>query len=127
MKAVIYLLEQAKVEGGNKMETNDKTKSEAVSLLLRIVVSIGVTNEHIYSLPNTSEEAKKTMDFLINFISSALAGKIGYLYLEHPRIVYNPEHIVYIEAIFRGPSEWEELMRKSTKPPLGFRPEKPSE
>ena len=115
------------MEGGKKVKTNDKTKIEDISLLLNVAVSTGVTKVHIYSLPNTLKEAKKTMDFLINYIAAALKGKIGFLYLENPRITYNPKHIVYIESIFRGPEEWEEIMRKSTKPPLGFRPEKLSE
>ena len=115
------------MEGGKKVKTNDKTKIDDISLLLHVAVSTGVTNVHIYPLPNTLIEAKKTMDSLIDSIATALVGKIGFLHLENPNITYNSKHIVYIEAIFRGPKEWEEIMRKSTKPPLGFRPEKLSE
>jgi hypothetical protein len=109
------------------MKTNDKTKSEAVSLSLRVAVSTGVTNEHIYSLPEKRKEAFKIIDSLVDSITDVLGAKTGFLHLENPSITYNPKHIVYIKEVFRGPAEWEELMRRSTKRPLGFIPEKASE
>lgn len=109
------------------MKTNDKTTNVAISLLLRVELSTGKVKEHIYLLPEKQNEALKKMDPIIESIGTALFEGKGFIHLENPSITYNAEHVVYIEAIFRGPAEWQEVIKKSTKLPLGFRPVKPSE
>jgi hypothetical protein len=95
------------VQGGRKVETNNQTKIEASFLLLRVAVSTGATNVHVYSLPNTQKEASKVIKSIIEPAASALEGKTGFLLLANPSITYNAKHIVYIEAIFEGRKELE--------------------
>ena len=111
------------------MKTNDKTRNVAIapSLVLRVHVSRGETTEHIYLLPKTLDEATEVTNSLADYMGGRLSKGIGYAMLEYPAIIYSVQHIVYIEAIFRWPEEWEEIMKKSTKRPLGFRLEKASE
>lgn len=109
------------------MKKNDKDTSEAISLLLRVTVSTGEKKEHIYLLPEKQSEAAKTTTALAKNTATQLVKGMGILHLMNPSITYNIKHIVCIEAIFRGPAGWEEIIKKSIKPPLGFRPEKPSE
>lgn len=96
------------------METNNKVESEATLLLLRVAVSTGATNVHVYSLPDTEREAKEAIHSIIEPIATALDGKAGFIHLPNPSTVYNPKHIVYIEAVFKGPGEWEDPVRTST-------------
>lgn len=111
------------------MKANDKTKNVAVSpsLVLHVQVSTGETREHIYLLPKTLDEATEASNSVADYIGGRLSKGIGYVQLEYPPITYSVKHIVYIEAIFRGPEEWEEIIKKSAKRPLGFRLEKVSE
>ena len=109
------------------MKTNDKTTSVTMSLLLRVNVSTGDTKEHIYLLPEKPNEALKATHALAKYVATTFSKRIALLHLMNPSITYNTNHIVYVEVIFRGPAEWKEIMKKSIKPPLGFRPEKPSE
>jgi hypothetical protein len=93
-------------------------------MLLNVHVSTSETTQHIIEMPSSSAEALTIIKFLVKIISAALQGKIGYLYLWNPSIVYNASQIVFIEFNFVGPEEWKEIIAKSFKEPLGFKMEK---
>lgn len=108
------------------MKRNEKTTGLTMSMVLRVNVSTGETKEHIYSLPSEVDEAVKFVTGFAKHVATELMKPTGVIQLINPSIAYTAKHIVYIEPIFRGPADWQEMMKKSMKPPLGFRPQESS-
>jgi len=95
-------------------------------MLLHVHVSTGETKEHIYSVPSQADEASKFVSAFAEYITTQLMKPTGVIHLMNPSITYTGKHIVYLEPIFKGPAEWQEMMKKSMKAPLGFRPKESS-
>jgi len=108
------------------MKANDKTTDLTMSMVLRVKVSTGETKEHIYPLPGQRDEASKLVRAFAKHVTTQLMKPTGTVHLMNPSTTYTARHIVYIEPMFRGPAEWQEIMNKSMKPPLGFRPQESS-
>lgn len=90
-------------------------------MILRVHVTSGRVNEHVYDLLPNLQDAQKEVKSWIGIITDAFKGKIDYLPLLNPVIAYNIPHIVFVELDFKGPTEWQEVIRKSVKEPIGYK------
>ena len=96
-----------------------KAPVKAPVMVYTVTLANGEKRQHSYRSPGDPAEARKLVEFLVDHISNALEGKVRFLFLQNPSVVYNPTHVACIEMVVFDQDQLEEIIRKAQKGPLG--------
>ena len=87
--------------------------------IVSVATTDGVTTHHGYPLLDTSREKASKVDPTLERIANVFEGRIPFLRLESPDVIYKPEHIVRVAFdLIRA----EDMMKEVPgREPMGFR------
>ncbi len=97
------------------MGTGKEIVPRELSLKITVVTSNGQVDEHIISLPFSTEQSQAIMSNIFNMIQEVMAGKLTALVLPNPASWYKSSYVV--KVTIESSSELENDLQGQT---LGF-------
>ena len=88
--------------------------------VVSVILVNGEVIAHEYRLPAQTSEALPVMKGILDKLTAAFDGKIGWFYLHNPRAVYNLQHVASVQFKAFESEEWDDLVNRASEA-VGFR------